>query len=711
MADKKKCLIIVESPSKAPTIEKYLKGDAVVKATKGHVRDLPTKSLGIDIDHDFAPLYQISPDKKKIVDDLKAEINSGKYSKIYLATDPDREGESISWHLQEVLGIKDPDCRIEFNEITENVIRHALDHSRSINMNLVDSQQARRLLDRLVGYKISPIISKKLKPGLSAGRVQSAALKMIVDREKEIEAFVPEEYWVIAASLTKDLAKKTKSNTFKANLADRNGKKIKVENEDQAKEITSLMQGANYMVDHIDSSIKKVYPQPPFTTSTMQQEASQKLNMTADQTSRVAQQLYEGVKLANGELIALVTYIRTDSVRTSPDFQALTLSYLKEKLGPEYVPTKGNQYKTSDAAQDAHEAIRPTHLDRTPESLKDQLPTQLYKLYTLIYERYLASQMTPALYNTMNVHIKADCTNGENLGFVVKGRAVKFPGFTKIYSVTEEKKDDEDEEMKTLPNLTENEKLFLEKIMPTQKFTKPPQRYNDATLVRAMEENGIGRPSTYASIITVLSKREYTEKKGKAISPTELGKEVCEYMENNFKDIMDLTFTARMEGALDKIAEGNMTCLELVSKYYPHLKKELEKAHGTPTPKQQGIVSNIVCNVCGAPMLIKEGKYGQFLACSNYPRCKNIKKIVEPVGTCPKCGASIVKKITKTGKTYYGCVNNTSTPKCDFMTWDKPAPKLCPTCGGFMKAVEKEDGTIYVCTNRLCKHVERPQED
>ena len=708
MANNKKCLIIVESPSKAPTIEKYLKGDAVVKATKGHVRDLPQRSLGIDIDHDFAPLYQISPDKKKIVDDLKAEINSGKYSKVYLATDPDREGESISWHLKEVLGINDPDCRIEFNEITENVIRHALDHSRAINMDLVNSQQARRLLDRLVGYKISPILSKKLKPNLSAGRVQSAALKMIVDREKEIDSFVPEEYWNISASLTKDLTKKTKTNTFKANLQDRNGKKIKVENGTQAKEITSLMQGANYVVDHIDSQVKKVFPQPPFTTSTMQQEASHKLNMTAEQTSRAAQQLYEGVKLANGELIALVTYIRTDSVRTSPDFQALTLNYLRKEFGSDYVPAKGNQYKTSDAAQDAHEAIRPTHLDRTPESLKDQLPAQLYKLYTLIYERYLASQMTPALYNTMNVHIACDCDNGEKLGFSVKGKAVKFPGFTKVYSATEEKKDDEDEEMKTLPNLTENEKLYLEKIMSDQKFTKPPQRYNDATLVKAMEENGIGRPSTYASIISVIAKREYTAKKGKSIYPTDLGKEVCDYMENNFKDIMDLTFTARMEGALDKIAEGNTTWLDLVSKYYPHLKKQVEKAQGTVTPKQAGIQSNIPCEKCGAMMVIKEGKFGQFLACPNYPKCRNIKKIIEPIGVCPKCGGGLLKKTSKTGKVFYGCANY---PKCDFVTWDTPAPKLCPTCGSFMKSVEKEDGTIYVCTNRLCKHVERPKED
>ena len=697
-----KVLIIVESPSKAPTIEKYLKGDAVVKATKGHVRDLPSKSLGIDVEHDFKPLYMISPEKKKIVEDLSADIKSGKYSKVFLATDPDREGESISWHLKEVLGIKDKDCRIEFNEITESVIRKALENPREINMDLVNSQQARRILDRIVGYKISPILSKKLKPNLSAGRVQSAALKMIVDREKEIEAFVPEEYWNIAAILTKDLTKRTKANTFKANLADRNGKKVKVENEEQAKEIVALMQGSNYRVDHIDSSVKKVFPQPPFTTSTMQQEASHKLNMTGETTNRCAQQLYEGVKLNNGELIALITYIRTDSVRTSPEFQAKTLDYIKKNVGPEFAPSKGNTYKTSEDAQDAHEAIRPTHLEYTPQMLEDQLQPQLWKLYKLIYERYLASQMVPAIYNTMAVHIVCEHEN-EKLGFTVKGRAVKFPGFTKIYSAHVDKKDDEDEEMNTLPNLSENEELFLEKITSDQKFTKPPQRYNDATIVKGMEENGIGRPSTYASIISILAKREYTAKKGKSIYPTDLGKEVCEYMEKNFKDITDLDFTHRMENQLDLIAEGEKTWQDLVSKFYPYLKKQIEKAQGTA--KNPGLLSGIKCEKCGSEMVIKEGKYGPFLACPNYPVCRNIKRIIEPIGICPECGGDLVKKQTKNGKPFYGCNNY---PNCEFKTWDTPAPHLCPDCGSFMKVVNREDGIVYVCTNRSCKHIEKP---
>lgn len=693
-----KPLIIVESPHKAQTIQKYLGTSADVLASKGHVCDLPAKSLGIDIDHGFKPEYLVTPDKEATIKTLTAALK--KHDKVYLATDPDREGEAISWHLKNVLGIKDDVVRIEFNEISPKAVQDAMANPREIDMNLVNSQQARRVLDRLVGYKISPILSRRLKPSLSAGRVQSAALKMIVDREKEIRDFVPEEYWTIAANLLKDGAKKTKANIFVASLNDKGGEKIKVTNADDATYISDLMRKSDYSVDEVTKSVSFAKPAPPFTTSTMQQEASHKLGMTADRTSRVAQELYEGVNIQGEGQHALITYIRTDSVRVSPDFAKIALSYIRDNFGNEYAPKTQNIYKTSDNAQDAHEAIRPIDLRRTPQSLEGKMDKDAYRLYKLIYERFLASQMTNAQYNTMKVHIKG-VSDEATLGFVVKGKAVKFKGYTAVYSQTVEENED-DKELDTMPDLDKGEHLNLDDVKCEQKFTKAPSRYNDATIVKAMEENGIGRPSTYASIITVLAKREYTQKVQKAIAPTELGEKVSEYMEKNFPHIMDLSFTARMEGALDKVAVGNLDWVNLISSYYPVLKRCLDAAAKRGGEKiTMDKESDEVCEKCGSKMVIRQGKFGPFLACPNYPKCKNIRPINESVGKCPKCGGDISKRTSKSGKIFYGCNNY---PKCDFISWDLPAPIMCPKCAGPMKIVKRDDKTTYVCLSKTCKN-------
>lgn len=700
-----KQLIIVESPHKAKTIQKYLGNEAAVLASKGHVCDLPTRTLGIDVDNGFKPQYIVTPDKESTIKQLSQAVK--KYDKVYLATDPDREGEAISWHLKNTLGVEGDKVRIEFNEISPKAVKAAMENPREINMDLVNSQQARRVLDRLVGYKISPILSRKLKPSLSAGRVQSAALKMIVDREKEIRAFKPEEYWNISALLLKEGAKKTKSNIFNAALSDKDGKRIKPSNADDASQITEIMRKCKYRVDEVKKSVSFSKPAPPFTTSTMQQEASHKLNMSAERTSRVAQQLYEGVNIEGEGQHALITYIRTDSVRVSPDFAAIALKFIAENYGSEYAPKTRNVYKTSNNAQDAHEAIRPIDLRRTPKSLEGKMDRDAFRLYKLVYERFMASQMTNAQYNTMNVHIIGE--DGEkSLGFTVKGKSVKFKGFTAVYSATTDE-NEEDREIDTMPDLSEGNKLNLQDVVSEQKFTKPPARYNDATLVKAMEENGIGRPSTYASIISVIAKREYTEKQQKWIVPTQLGETVCEYMEKNFPDIMNLNFTARLEHALDKVADGNQQWQELIGAFYPRLMKFVDRAAklsgGSHIADEE---SDVICDKCGAKMVVRHGKYGPFLACPNYPKCKNIKKIVEIVGKCPKCGGDVSKRVSKAGKTFYGCTNY---PECDFISWDIPAPYFCPDCGSAMKVVKKDDRTYYVCTSHACKHRELVKDE
>lgn len=693
-------LVIVESPTKAKTIQKYLGKDYRVMASGGHVCDLPEKSLGIDVDNDFKPSYVMVKEKKDTVKRLKAAVKES--DQTFLATDPDREGEAISWHLSNVLDLGDNAQRIEFNEISNRAVNAAIQHPRAINMHLVDAQQARRVLDRLVGYKISPILNQKIKQGLSGGRVQSAALKMIVDREREIRAFVPEEYWNIFAMLVKQ----GKTSAFKASLGDRNGKKFKIENAEKAEATEKeLLQGV-YTVESVKRGESKSHPGAPFTTSTLQQDGSTRLQITAPEVMRLAQQLYEGVNVEGMGLTALVTYIRTDSVRVSAEAQKEAKDFIEKNFGKEYAPEKFNYYTTKSAnVQDAHEAIRPISLAVTPESIKDKVARNLYRLYKLIYDRFLASQMAEAVYNTLNVKIKADC--GENkYGFRISGKTVIFKGYTIVYE--HDKEEEEEGGVQKLPDFREGETLELKEIKKEQKFTKPPTRFSDATLIKAMEENGIGRPATYANVLSVLAHREYTEKEGKLLKPTQLGETVTQFMEKNFSDIVDVQFTASMENKLDDVVNGNKW-QDVIAAFYPHFNECITKAYfGEKRVKMEEEVTDVICDKCGANMVVRNGKFGKFLACPNYPKCKNIKNIVEPVAVCPRCHGDIVKKHTRNGKVFYGCANY---PECDFMSWELPAPDFCPVCRNVMRIVVKDNKKQYVCINKNCGHVEYPSEE
>ncbi len=693
-------LVIVESPTKAKTIQKYLGKDYRVMASGGHVCDLPEKSLGIDVDNDFKPSYVMVKEKKDTVKRLKAAVKESEQT--FLATDPDREGEAISWHLSNVLDLGENAQRIEFNEISNRAVNAAIQHPRSINMHLVDAQQARRVLDRLVGYKISPILNQKIKQGLSGGRVQSAALKMIVDREREIRAFVPEEYWNIFAMLTKE----GKASAFKASLNDKNGKKFKIENAEKAEETEKELKTGVYSVEAVKRGESKSHPGAPFTTSTLQQDGSTRLQITAPEVMRLAQQLYEGVNVEGMGLTALVTYIRTDSVRVSEEAQKEAKSFIEKNFGKEYAPAKFNYYTTKSAnVQDAHEAIRPISLAVTPESIKDKVARNLYRLYKLIYDRFLASQMAEAVYNTLNVKIKAECATNK-YGFKITGKTVIFKGYTIAYE--HDKEEEEENGAQKLPDFTEGEKLELKEIKKEQKFTKPPTRFSDATLIKAMEENGIGRPATYANVLSVLAHREYTEKEGKLLKPTQLGETVTQFMEKNFSDIVDVQFTASMENKLDDVVSGNKW-QDVIAAFYPHFNECITKAYfGEKRVKIEEEVTDVICDKCGANMVVRNGKFGKFLACPNYPKCKNIKSIIEPVAVCPRCHGDVVKKHTKTGKVFYGCANY---PECDFMSWELPAPDFCPVCRNVMRIVVKDNKKQYVCVNKNCGHVEYPKEE
>lgn len=686
-------LVIVESPKKAKTIEKYLGKDFRVRASGGHVCDLPQKSLGIDIDNNFKPEYVVNEDKKKTLDMLKGEI--AKSDAVYLATDPDREGEAISWHLKNELGLPDGPIRIEFHEISQKAVTNALKSPRDIDINLVNAQQARRVLDRIVGYKISPIISKKIKSGLSAGRVQSAALKMLVDKEKEIREFKPEEYWMLQAFLSKE------SDNFKSTFEDIDGKKHKIKSKGELDTVLDNIKDSTYVVDKVKKAVKKESPKPPFTTSTLQQDATSKFSMTAPQVMSVAQQLYEGIELEGEGHVALVTYIRTDSVRVSDDAIKAVRELIANKFAPEYLPKSPNIYKTSNQAQDAHEAIRPISLDKTPESLRKKLPKNLYQIYKLIYDRFVASQMTQAQYNTLDVRIGADGKDGKNYGFHMKGRALKFAGFTAIYSEVAPQTGEENGDISS--PLNEGDIVNLVEFKYEQKFTKPPQRYTESSLIKAMEDNGIGRPSTYASIISVLAKREYFEKDGKYMVATNLGEVVCNEINKNFSDILDLKFTAKMETGLDEISLGKLEWQKLIASFYPgfmnNVRRALSDGSHVRLPDE---VTDTRCEKCGAFMVIKDGKNGKFLACPNYPRCKNTKNLAsEVVGSCPKCKRDVVKKVSRTGKTFYGC---SGFPACDFASWDIPAPYFCPKCGATMKVIQRKGQKIYKCTK--CEYKE-----
>ena len=665
-------LIIVESPSKAKTISKYLKGKYKVDASGGHVRDLPEKRLGVDIANNFEPTYVVTPEKKAVIKRLTDE--AAKADNVYLATDPDREGEAISWHLKNVLKLKDGKNRIEFNEISPAAVTKALQNPREIDYNLVDAQQARRVLDRLVGYKLSPLLCKRIRSGLSAGRVQSVALRLIVDREREIQAFVPEEYWNINA----ELQDKPKTySPFKALLSEKNGKKYKPSNKEESDALIAAIDGKPYIVKEIKKALAKSHAPAPFTTSTLQQDASNKFGMTSPEVMLVAQHLYEGIDTEKEGHIALVTYIRTDSVRVSAEAQELARGYIAEKYGKEYVPAKPNFYKSKKDAQDAHECIRPIDITRTPESMKGVLDKKHYNVYKLIYERFIASQMSEAVYNSVKIKI-------DNSGYTFKasGRTLKFAGFTAVYQDAAPKQDaskngeDEAETSKLLPDLKEGEEVDLVRLLPEQKFTKPPQRYTDASLVKAMEDKGIGRPSTYASIISVLNRRKYVTKDGKYMLPTEVAYQITDLLMKYFTDIMDVGFTAKMEDQLDHIEDGGEDWHKIIADFYPPFAEKLVFASNDgaePTDE--------ICEKCGHPMVRKTGRYGSYLACSNYPACSNIKSEGAEISEtkCPKCGANMVVKSGKYGK-FLACPNY---PECSTILpfESEPSDVPCPKCG------------------------------
>ena len=681
-------LVIVESPAKAKTIKQYLGKSYNVIASMGHVRDLPKSQMGVDLDNNFEPKYITIRGKGDLLTKLKKEAKSAK--KIYLATDPDREGEAISWHLAELLGIEeDEKCRITFNEITKNAVQNAIKEPREINYDLVNSQQARRVLDRIVGYKISPILWRKVKKGLSAGRVQSVATRLIVEREREIENFIPEEFWTVDAKL-----KTENGNEFIASLATESGKKIKPSNAQEVKNIEEELKKSEYRVDEVKKSEKKRSPAPPFTTSTMQQEASRKLNFTVKRTMVAAQKLYEGVSVEGHGTVGLITYMRTDSLRISNEALASAREYIGEHFGEGNLPAKPNFYKTKNTAQDAHEAIRPTYVSITPQDVKGSLPADMYKLYKLIWERFIACQMKPAVYETVAVDITAG-----KYGLKANGSKLIFKGYMSVY--VEGRDDDVKEKDNVLPAMSEGEQLSLSEIVSNQHFTQPPLRYTEATLIKTLEEKGIGRPSTYAPTITTITARGYVGRDKKQLVPTELGSVVTDIMVEHFPDIVGVEFTAEMEKDLDGIEGGKADWVKIVGDFYEPFKKVLETAdEKIGKVKLEDEKSDVVCEKCGRTMVYKMGRFGKFLACPGFPECRNAKPIVKETGAnCPKCGKKILEKKSKTGKVYYGCEDN---PKCDFMTWDVPVTKeKCPQCNGLLLKKKGRTKKI-VCANPDC---------
>ena len=655
MTDK---LIIVESPAKANTIKKFLGGNTKVVASMGHIRDLPKSKLGIDVEHNFEPEYINIRGKGDLIKELKKDAKSSK--KVYLATDPDREGEAIAWHLSKMLDVDDSKVtRVTFNEITKTAVQKAIKEPRDIDINLVDAQQARRVLDRIVGYKISPVLWKKVRRGLSAGRVQSVAVKLIVDREEEIEKFIPEEYWNIYVKLLDEKSKKT----FEAKFYGKDGKKQEVHNKEQVDKILSGIENAKYIVEDVKKGEKKRNPAPPFTTSTMQQEASRKLGFTLKKTMSVAQGLYEGVKIPEKGTVGLITYMRTDSTRISEEARVAAKKHIVEEYGENYYENR--YYKTNKEAQDAHEGIRPTYADLEPDKIKESLTNDQYKLYKLIYNRFMASQMTAAVYDTMSVTIDAN-----NYTFKANGQNLKFKGFMTLYvEGTDEK---QEEEVGIIPELEVKQEVKKQKIEPKQSFTEPPARYTEASLVKALEEKGIGRPSTYSPTITTILERRYIEKVQKQLMPTELGKVVNKLLVENFSDVVNVEFTANIENQFDNIAEGKENWRKMISDFYGPFEENLEKVEKELEHVEMvEEVSDVKCEKCGRMMVYKYGKFGKFLACPGYPECKNTKAIVETVDVpCPKCGGTVQVRRAKNKKKYYICENNPKS--CDYISWNKP---------------------------------------
>ena len=686
-------LVIVESPAKAKTIEKFLGSKYKVVASQGHIRDLPKSKLGVDVEHGFEPSYIALRGRKEVLETIRKEAK--KADKVYLATDPDREGEAISWHLAEVLKLDEKSkCRIEFNEITSAAVKGSFKKARPINMDLVDAQQARRVLDRLVGYKISPILWAKVRKGLSAGRVQSVATRIICDREEEINEFVPKEYWTITAQLQ---GKKPFEAKF-TNWGDRK----ELHTEAETKQVLRRIDGKPFVAVEVKTGEKKRHAAPPFTTSSLQQEASRKLNFTAKRTMQVAQQLYEGVDIGKKGPVGLISYIRTASVRISKEAQAAALAYIEANYGAAYVPAQPNVYRGRSNAQDAHEAIRPTDLKNSPKELKASLSAEQYKLYKLIYERFLSSQMSEAVLETTTA---AFDVNG--VTFKSAGVRTLFAGFTVIYT---EGRDDQGEKEVQLPPIHEGDSFEPKAITPEQKFTQPPARYTEATLVKTLEEKGIGRPSTYAPTITTIVDRGYVLREKKVLMPTELGFVVTRLMKDNFKGIVDVAFTADMEEKLDQVEEGEVPWQQVVSDFYTPFEKDLEAAGANiDKVKLPDPVSDVPCDKCGAMMVIKTGRFGKFLACPNFPECRNTKPLVEKLDVpCPKCGGDILKRHTKKGKIFYGCANY---PNCDFVSWDKPVPGKCPKCGGILVQRMGQNGPFIACGDRNCGYIQRGKKE
>lgn len=691
----KKYLVIVESPAKAATIGKFLGNNYKIEASMGHVRDMPKSQMGIDFEHDFEPKYITIRGKGELLGKLRKDAKAA--DKVYLATDPDREGEAISWHLLHALnlGEEKPISRITFNEITKTAVKKSITEARDIDMDLVDAQQARRVLDRVVGYTISDLLWKKVKKGLSGGRVQSVALRLICDREGEIREFIPEEYWTLGAKL-----KDADGKVFEAKFYGKGETKTELANEAETNEVLDGLKDKDFAVTDVKTGSRQKKPVAPFTTSTMQQEASKHLNMATQKTMMIAQQLYEGVNVKGEGTVGLVSYIRTDSFRISDEAYEAAVAFIKETYGDAFVNPERIVYKSKGKTQDAHEAIRPTNVSRTPESIKDSLSKDQYRLYKLIWERFVASQMSPAVYDTLSVKLAAG-----DYTFRASGSRLRFAGFLEAYSKGEE------EDEKVIPKLTQGDILQAEQLLPEQHFTQPPARYTDASLIKTLEEIGVGRPSTYAPTLTTIQARHYVTKEARNLFPTELGEMVDEIMKTYFPDIVDIDFTANMEKRLDDVEMGKEEWKQIIRDFYPDFKKSVENA----AEKLEKIEikdeeTDIVCEKCGRNMVIKYGRYGKFLACPGFPECQNAKPYFEEAGVnCPECGGKVLIKKTKKGRIYYGCEHNGDG--CDFMSWNKPTGEKCPECGAFLEEKGRKNPKI-VCSNEKCGYMkEKPVEE
>ena len=663
-------LVIVESPAKAHTIQKYLGPDYEVLASMGHVRDLPASRLSVDVKNDFAPNYENIKGKGELIKKLRNEAKKSDY--VYLATDPDREGEAISWHLAQLLKLDETEQnRVTFNEITKSGIKYGMEHPRCIDQQLVDAQQARRVLDRIVGYEISPFLWKKIRKGLSAGRVQSVAVRLIVDREDEIRAFTPEEYWTLEALLAKQGAK---TKPFTAKYYGTGGKKCEITSEEQANALKAAAEKEPFIIKSIKTGTRQKNPAPPFITSTLQQDASRRYGFQAKRTMKVAQELYEGINLPDMGAVGLSTYMRTDSLRISDEALFAAHDYIKRTYGDSYALAKPRTFRSKSNAQDGHEAIRPTMIELSPMKIKDSLSADQFKLYKLVWERFIASQMAACVQDT----VSADITAGEHL-FKASGFSVRFDGYTRLYTETQ---DNDEEQGTNLPRLEEGEQLNLKELKPGQHFTQPPPRYTEATLIRELEENGIGRPSTYAPTLSTILQRGYVEREGKALKPTIVGETVTRLMKEQFGKIVDVKFTAEMEKELDEVEEGKTEWVGMMHHFYDDFTEMLQSAEKNMEGTKMKIPdeeTDIVCELCGRKMVARHGKYGKFLACPGFPECKNTKTLQqETPGSCPRCGKKVLAKKSKTGRTYYGCEDN---PACGFMTWDIPLEEKCPRCG------------------------------